>query len=194
MAATDVVRGIEHVGITVPDIEEATDFFVAAFGAEPMYDMHASPRATGGSGDPDASDQATLGVREGVSWLSSRMLRLGGGANIELFTYHDNGQRAAATASDLGIQHLALLVDDIDVASRLVVEAGGQALVGPSVLPGPEAGEGNKWLYTVAPWGTIIELISLPSPQAYETTTPLRRWQPAPRPTTQRDTGNEERP
>ena len=177
VSAARVVRGIEHVGITVPDVEAASEFLVAAFGAEVMYDMHASsPGPTEEDGD---SDQARLGVRSGTRWISSRMLRLGDGPGIELFEYSDDEQRPAATASDLGIQHIALYVDDIEAARKSVVDAGGVALAGPGVLPGPEAGEGNKWLYTLTPWGSIVELVALPSPQAYEQTTPLRRWRPA---------------
>ena len=37
------VRAIEHVGITVPDLEEATRFFAEAFGAEMIYDMIDTP-------------------------------------------------------------------------------------------------------------------------------------------------------
>ena len=37
------VRAIEHVGITVPDLEAATAFFAEAFGAEYLYDMLDEP-------------------------------------------------------------------------------------------------------------------------------------------------------
>jgi catechol 2,3-dioxygenase-like lactoylglutathione lyase family enzyme len=166
------IRGIEHIGITVPDIEAASEFLQAAFGAEVMYDIHAS-----GDG---SSDQAQLGVRAGVKWVSSRMMRLGSGPNVELFEFADDDQRPPATASDLGIQHLALYVDDIDAARQRVIDAGGTSLTGPFVLGGPEGGDGedNKWIYTLTPWGSIVELITLPLPQAYEDLTPLRRWRP----------------
>ncbi|GMA55222.1 hypothetical protein GCM10025857_65790 [Alicyclobacillus contaminans] len=34
----NITRGIDHVGVTVPDIEEATDFFKKALGAKVAYD------------------------------------------------------------------------------------------------------------------------------------------------------------
>ena len=37
------VRAIEHVGLTVPDLEEATTFFAEAFGAVKLYDMIDEP-------------------------------------------------------------------------------------------------------------------------------------------------------
>ena len=173
------VRGIEHIGITVPDLDEATEFLVAALGAVPLYDMH------GASGDvvdeeADRKSQRQLGTRPGTRWLGSRMLRLGEGPSIELFVYADDEQRPPVGASDLGIQHFAVYVDDIDAARDRIVAAGGTAYEGPNILGGAEGGENNKWLYTEAPWGSIIELVSRPSPEQYEETTPLRRWRPPP--------------
>ncbi len=172
-------RGIEHIGITVPDIEEATAFLVAALDAEILYDMQ-GPSAETVDEEADRRSQAQLGTRPGTRWIGSRMLRLGDGPSIELFEYADDGQRPSVTASDLGIQHFAVYVDDIDAARDRIVEAGGTAYAGPSLLPGAEAGEHNKWLYTVAPWGSIVELVSRPSPEQYEEATPLRRWRPEP--------------
>ena len=175
----DPVRAIEHIGITVPSIEEASAFLVAAFGAEVVYDMRPDPdRATGGTG-PDS--QATLGIRPGAIWKSSQMLKIGNGPSIELFEYEDEDQRAPVIASDYGLQHFALYVDDMDAARQRVIDAGGTALAGPSLLPGLESGAGNMWLYTLAPWGSIIELVSFPTPQPYEQTTELRRWRPDPK-------------
>lgn len=171
------VRGIEHVGITVPDLEEATVFLVAALGAEVLYDLPA-PDAGAFDEEADRRSQAQLGTRPGVRWLGSRMLRVGEGPSIELFEYADEEQRPSAGASDLGISHFALFVDDMEAARDRIVAAGGTSFAGPTTLPGAEAGEGNQWLYTVAPWGTIIELVARPSPEAYEETTALRRWRP----------------
>lgn len=175
----DPVRAIEHIGITVPSIEEASAFLVAAFGAEVVYDMKPDPdRATGGTG---SDSQATLGIRPGAIWKSSQMLKLGNGPSIELFEYEDENQREPVIASDYGLQHFALYVDDMDAARQRVIDAGGTPLAGPSLLPGIESGEGNMWLYTLAPWGSIIELVSFPSAQPYEQTTELRRWRPDPK-------------
>ena len=171
------VRGIEHIGITVPDIEEASAFLVAALGAEPLYDMHGAS-ADAIDEEAERRSRAQLGTRPGARWVSSRMLRIGEGPSIELFEYADPDQVPAVTASDLGIQHFAVYVDDIDAARDRIVAAGGTANEGPSILGGAEGGENNKWLYTVAPWGSIIELVSRPSPEQYEETTRLRRWRP----------------
>jgi catechol 2,3-dioxygenase-like lactoylglutathione lyase family enzyme len=173
---THVARGIEHVGITVPDVEAAARFLIDAFGAEVLYDMPAPERAPD---DPYPDEQARLGTRPGARWITTKVLRLGDGPGIELFEYADDEQRPPATPADLGLQHFSVYVDDIDAARELVVDAGGTALEGPLLLPGIESGDGNRWMYVVAPWGGIIELLTLPSPQRYEQETPLRKWRPA---------------
>jgi catechol 2,3-dioxygenase-like lactoylglutathione lyase family enzyme len=38
-----IIRAIEHVGLTVPDMEQATTFFAEAFGAQYLYDMLDEP-------------------------------------------------------------------------------------------------------------------------------------------------------
>jgi len=170
------VRAIDHVGLTVPDIEEAARFFAEALGAEPLYEMAPSQPPT----DENLRlEQAQLGTRPGTRWRRALMMRLGDGPCIELFDYEDPNRRPAVTATDLGVQHFAIYVDDIDAVKDRMVAAGATAMEGPSSLNGPEAGEGNRWLYVQAPWGGLIELVTYPSAQPWEQTTSLRRWKAA---------------
>lgn len=167
-----VIRAIEHIGITVPDLEQATDFFVDAFGAEKIYDMLDEPLA-------GPAVEAGLGIPQGARIEAIRMLRLGDGPNLELFTYSGAVQREPVVPSDYGLQHFCVYVDDIDEASTRLEKAGGQLLSAPGNLPGGDAGEGNRYLYARTPWGSTVELVTYPSPQAYESRTALRRWRPA---------------
>ena len=171
-----IARALDHVGITVPNIEEAAKFFIDAFGAQVIFAMD-THRDTS---DPAvvAQEQAKLGTRRTARWTRTLVLRLGEGPSIELFEYDDPERRDPPTPSDLGIQHFGVYVDDIEAARDRVVAAGGTSLDGPTLLPDLESGEGNQWLYTTAPWGGIIELVSYPSPQKYEETTDVRRWRP----------------
>ena len=171
-----VVRAIDHVGITVPDLEEGARFFREAFGAETIFAM-ATHRDTS-KAEILAEEQAKLGTRSTARWTSTLVLRLGDGPSIELFEYSDPERLPPPTPSDLGVQHFGIYVDDIAVACQHVVAAGGTILDEPTLLPGLESGEGNMWVYVVAPWGGIIELCSYPSPQLYEQQTDVRRWRP----------------
>lgn len=165
------VRAIEHVGITVPDIEEATRFFVEAFGAQKLYDMLDEPL-----GGPLVEEG--LGIPAGAVIEVIRMLRLGNGPNLELFSYSGVGQARPVVPSDFGIQHICIYVDDIDAAAERLQQAGGTLLSRPGELPGGDAGQGNRYVYTRTPWGSTIELVTYPSAQAYERHTSSRRWRP----------------
>lgn len=52
------IRAVEHIGLTVPDLEQATTFFAEAFGARKIYDMISEPlsgrRSRRASGCPRA--------------------------------------------------------------------------------------------------------------------------------------------
>ncbi|MFJ6700630.1 VOC family protein [Streptomyces sp. NPDC091272] len=168
------VRGIDHVGVTVPDLESATRFLVRALGAEVLYDT--LPRAEGPNGGPRTEQR--LGVPEGTEQRAIRMLALPRGPGIELFEFGGPRRREPALPCDLGWQHLALYVDDLDSAVDRCVGAGATLLADPHPLPGPEAGERNRFAYLRTPWGSTLELLTYPDPQPYERTTSRRRWTP----------------
>lgn len=169
-----IVRGIDHVGMTVPDLDAATEFFARAFGAEVLYDT--LPRSKGPKGG--WAIERRLGVPQGTVEVAVRMLRLPNGPGIELFEFSGPRQADAAVPCDLGWQHVAMYVDDVDETLRLIIEAGGTQLSEPGWLTGPEAGEHNRFVYCRTPWGGIVELVTYPDPQPYEKETDLRRWRP----------------
>ena len=173
-AGATSVRGIDHIGLTVPDLEAATRFFAEAFGALVLYDAlpHSAPARSG----PEL--EARLGVPAGTVQLAIRLLSFADGPSIELFEYRSPVQAAAATPCDYGWQHVAFYVDDIEGVAAAVVAAGGITLGEPRPLPHLEAGRANRFLYCRTPWGSTLELISYPDPQPYEQHTGMRRWRP----------------
>lgn len=170
----NVVRGIDHVGVTVPDVEAATAFFSHALGAETLYDT--LPRGEGPKGGEETTSR--LGVAPGTEQVAVRMLRLPHGPGLELFEFRGPQQREAAVPSDIGWQHLACYVEDLRVACTAVREAGGTVLSEPHPLPGPEAGPRNRFVYCRTPWGSTLELLTYPDPMPYEDVTAERRWRP----------------
>ena len=75
-------------------------------------------------------------------------------------------QQSPARPSDLGLQHFGVYVDDIDAAVERFVAAGGELVAAPAPTVGVEAGPRNAYCYAKTPWGTVIELITHPSPGA----------------------------
>jgi len=165
------LRGADHLGITVPKLDEAVDFFVNVIGCEAFYKM----------GPFKADDdwmQVHLAVNPRAEIPSMRLVRCGHGINLEIFEYSSPDQnRAPPKNSDIGGHHLAFYVDDM-AKSVAHLKANGVKLLGePTVMGGgPTAGE--TWLYFMAPWGMQLELVSYPKGKAYEKEYKTRLWNP----------------
>ncbi|RXH56367.1 VOC family protein [Granulicella sibirica] len=170
------IRGLDHIGITVPDIEAATTFLEGAFGAEVIYQTltkEDKPQQGGAT-------EHRLHLAQGASIRAIRMLRLQNGPGIELFEMQSPHQQPAARPSDLGLQHMALYVDDVSSATSRFKAAGGTIFSEPHPLPPLESGKDNLFCYGITPWGMMVEFVSYPTTQPYTQETSLRRWTPAP--------------
>jgi catechol 2,3-dioxygenase-like lactoylglutathione lyase family enzyme len=167
------LRGVEHVGFTVPDIEEATRFFVEVIGCECVYCLEPFSDPTG-----DWMHRH-LGVHPRAIARAVRLFRCGHGSNFEVFEFASPDQkREQPKNSDVGGHHLAFYVDDFDAALEYLRANGVRILGEPTVrTTGPSAGQ--TWVYFLAPWGMQLELVSFPNGKAYEATTDLRLWHPA---------------
>jgi catechol 2,3-dioxygenase-like lactoylglutathione lyase family enzyme len=176
---TAPLRGIDHIGVTVPDIELATKFLEAGCGAEVIYRSFEAGQSPQGG----AKLEHDLNLASGTRLIASRMIRLGVGPTIELFELQASDQRPAARPSDFGMQHLALYVDDMVAAIKRFETAGGKIFSKPNPFLFPmEAGDGNLFCYGEAPWGMVIEFITYPSKMGYEEKTDLRLWHSTPKP------------
>jgi catechol 2,3-dioxygenase-like lactoylglutathione lyase family enzyme len=185
VVSSSSVRGVDHIGITVPDIELATQFFRDGLGAVHLYDLVAdyeivSPPGSGPAAPLGFDLEATVGVSSGTKLRALRLLRVGNGPSIELFEYEGVPQQDPARPSDRGLQHLAFYVDDIHSVAQDIAAAGGELLDGPHSMPGLETGHGALFHFARAPWGTYLELITYPEPQQYHLVTSRRRWTPQP--------------
>lgn len=166
------LRGMEHVGFTVPDLEEATRFFVDVIGCVYVYSLGPI------RGDDDWM-RRHLDVDPRAVVKELRFLRCGHGSNFEIFEYEAPGQnRTPPKNSDIGGHHLAFYVDDFGAALAYLRSRGVTILGEPTVRTnGPSAGQ--TWVYFNAPWGMQLELLSYPQGKGYESGTSLRLWNPA---------------
>ncbi|MCK9916719.1 MULTISPECIES: VOC family protein [Microbacterium] len=165
------LRGSDHLGITVPDLEEAERFLVDVLGAVPVYTLGAK-RA-----DDDWMSRQ-LGVHPRSVITEIRFYRLGNGTNLEVFAYETpDGQSPPPRNSDIGGHHLALYVDDMDAAIAHLRAYDVEIMGDPIASAGAAAGQ--RWLYFRAPWGMQFELVSYPDGKAYEADSPVILWHPA---------------
>jgi catechol 2,3-dioxygenase-like lactoylglutathione lyase family enzyme len=164
--------GIDHVGITVPNVVEAAEWFEAALGA-------VNPLTFGPFGDPTGDFMRLLvdvDPRAVVDQI--RMVRAADGPGIELFQYEAPDQdQTFRRNSDWGGHHVAFYVRHIDKAVETLQARGAEKRFGPfAVTGGPAAGQTINYFST--PFGTDIELISYPHGMAYEATAPIPLWDP----------------
>jgi catechol 2,3-dioxygenase-like lactoylglutathione lyase family enzyme len=177
-AGTNRARGIDHVGLTVSDIENAGKFLIDGLGAEFIYEMLSAD-------DPPLEGPAVerlVRLPAGAKINVIRMYKMGTGPGIELFQYTTPDQRPPARGCDFGWQHVALYVDDMEAVAARAMAAGAERLNPAWSLMNAESGAGNSFCFLIAPFGALVELISYPTAQSYESGTPLRRWKPPPIP------------
>ena len=169
-------RGIDHVGITVPDLDAATDFFMRAFGAALVHDL-VSPSTEPLHGQ---EVEQQLGTPAGSRIMRIRLLRIGNGPTLELFQFESVKQTSPIALKDLGWNHICFYVDDISSAAERFEEAGGKLLTPPHPTGSDKKGQRSRGVYGRAPWGSLIELLTYPDRVQYPDQA-VQRWTPQPR-------------
>jgi glyoxylase I family protein len=159
------LTGLDHVGFTVPDLDEAHTFLVDVLGCEYLYQLGPYTSDPKGRGADWLS--AHLGVDDRAVMRRLRFFRCGPRAVFEVFEYEAPDQsRALPRNSDIGGHHVALYVDDLDVAVAHLRAHGVEVMGEPTVSGGPS--EGQRWVYFLAPWGMQFELVSYPGGKAFD--------------------------
>ncbi|MEM1079896.1 MAG: VOC family protein [Pseudomonadota bacterium] len=150
------MRGTQHIGITVPNVEEAVEFLVDVMGCESFFSF--------GPFGPFEDDWMTrnLNVNPRAEIEVITMVRCGNGPALEVFQYTSPDQDPNPPAnSDIGGYHIAFYVDDIRAAEQHLRDNGVQVLESPKPLTGTGL-EGMEWLYFLSPWGMQMEVVSAP--------------------------------
>lgn len=163
------MRGSDHLGVTVPDLQQAVSFFVDVMGCEAFYKL-----------GPFKADDDWMAVHLGVNARAEipqmQLVRCGYGTNLELMQYKSPDQNTViAKNSDVGGFHFAFYVDDMDKAVAYLKSRGVKFLGEPTTMTsGPSTGE--TWGYFLSPWGMNLELVSYPKGKAYEKDYKTRLW------------------
>jgi catechol 2,3-dioxygenase-like lactoylglutathione lyase family enzyme len=165
------LRGAEHLGFTVPSIEQAHEFFVDIIGCEFVYKLGPWVR------DDDWFHEH-LNINPRSVLKENRFYRCKFGPNFEVFEFESPGQDLEPPLnSDVGGHHIAFYVDDMDAAEAYLRAKGLRVLGDPT--SSSSSSEGQRWLYFLSPWGMQFELVSYPQGKAYESTSSVKLWHPA---------------
>lgn len=166
------VYGMQHIGFTVPDLDEAVSFFETVFGAVECL-------STGRIDVDDAFMRRRLGVPGTCRIEDIKVLRVGNGTNLEIFSYSGDAEPDAPPKrnSQPGGFHLAFQVDDCMAAAERLRAQGVEVLDGPTYV---DAGamEGLTWCYLRAPWGQFLEIVSMDGPLGAERAGQPAQWSP----------------
>jgi glyoxylase I family protein len=151
---------VDHVGITVPDLDEAAAFYCDVFGCIERFrmgpfDARELPRM------PDGRDWflAHMNVADGCCRFV--MLQLGPNLMLELFQYDRPADRNEEVPRncDIGGHHIALRVTDLDAAlSYLKKKDRVRVMDGPIVVTEGVCA-GMRVNYFLDPWGNQLELV-----------------------------------
>jgi predicted enzyme related to lactoylglutathione lyase len=143
---------INHVGITVADIDAAVQFYTQAFDLCVLVAPF------------DASTETEGAERRfdvfGMEWEHMKLAHLAnaGGVGFELFQFVQPPVHVREEGFDYwnsGVSHIALTVDDIEQTIERITQLGGRARSGIHKLP-----SGTRICYCADPWGTAIELVT----------------------------------
>lgn len=140
-----MIHGIDHTALSVPDMDEALEFYGGVLGFE--VEMNAGWP----SGAKPLDD--LVGLADSASKVA--MLRLGD-SRIELFEYQNpvgKPQDPDRPVCDHGIIHLCFAVSDIDAEYRRL-EAAGVRFNSEPINMGKEI-----CVYGRDPFGNVLELI-----------------------------------
>lgn len=164
------IAGTDHIGFTVPDMDQAHAFFTEILGCTHVYSLGPFPA------DPELM-VGKLNVAPEAVMKQIRFYRCNTGANFEVFSYESPDQsRMPPRNSDVGGHHLAFYVADIDTAVVWLRDQGVRVLGEPTASSGPS--QGQRWVYFLSPWGMQFELVSFPDGKAYEVNAETLLWDP----------------
>jgi glyoxylase I family protein len=150
---------VDHIGFTVPDLDEAREFLVDVLGCEYLYSL-------GPFVHEDDWMAEHLNVHPRAVMRRNSFFRCGDQVIFEVFSYEAPDQvRTPPRNSDVGGHHVALYVEDLDAAVAHLTSCGVRLLGEPTASAG--AHEGQRWVYFLSPWGMQFELVSYPDGKAY---------------------------
>ncbi len=156
------LEGMDHVGITVPDLDEAVAFYCTLLGAREIFRL--GPFDARDFDLVDGKDWALAHVNVADGRFTLAMLEYAKASRLELFQYDRPTDRPNAPPrnSDLGGHHIAFKVSDLDAVLAIAETLSLKFLAGPiEINEGPAAGQ--RIIYVLDPWGNQLELVEYES-------------------------------
>lgn len=152
------LQSVDHVALTVPDLDAATRFYTEVLGGEERYalgpfDARELPTAD------DGRDWTAAHLNVPDARLRFRAISLGG-TLLELFAYErpEPGRSDSPRNCDLGGHHFGLRVSDLVVATEYLTQNGVRVMDGPIDIPAGLPDAPGRVRYFLDPFGNQLEL------------------------------------
>ncbi len=141
------VKSIRHAGIVVSDMTKSLEFYRDLLGMEVWADFE----------DKSAYAQAVTGVPNAHIWMVKLQAKDGGSVELLKYLSHPQPIPEPRRSCDVGINHVALHVDDIDS----LYEKLKQHHIRFNAPPTLSTDGGAKTTYCRDPEGVLVELVQM---------------------------------
>lgn len=152
-------KRVDHVSLTVLDLDAAIEFYTRAFGAELAYrmgpfDAAKLPRMN------DGRDWTEAHINVPGACLEIAMLKWQGSIGMELFAYSlpADAAKSPPRNCDIGNRHLCIEVEDIDAAIAHLEHNGCKPMAGSIDMADGPCPPSRSW-YVLDPFGNQLELV-----------------------------------
>lgn len=150
---------ITHVGLAVPDLDKAIDWYSKVFNF----------RILAGPFEFDANDENADTMSQDLQGFEVKKMRnahimSSGGVGIELFEFQDPPPKKQDPTPRAGFFHICLVVDDLVDSIERIVQHGGKQR---SKIWNVTKGKNHYLVYTEDPFGNIIELYTRSTSEIY---------------------------
>ncbi len=152
------LEGMDHVGITIPNLDEGVAFYSELLGATEIFRL--GPFDARDFDQVDGKDWTEAHVNVVDGRFTIAMLEYANGSRLELFQYDRPTDRPALPPknSDLGGHHIAFKVTNLDAVLALRETYSLRFMAGPiEITEGPAAGQ--RIIYVLDPWNNQLELV-----------------------------------
>ncbi len=141
------VKSIRHAGIVVSDMTKSLEFYRDLLGMEVWADFE----------DKSAYAQAVTGVPNAHIWMVKLQAKDGGSVELLKYLSHPQPIPELRRACDVGINHVALHVDDIDSLYEKLRQHDIRFIAPPTLSTDGRA----KTTYCRDPEGVLVELVQM---------------------------------
>ncbi|KAH0848274.1 hypothetical protein AYO21_04304 [Fonsecaea monophora] len=158
MASIQHNRPFNHVGVSVPDIQKAVDWYSSLFGFQLIGNkIHDIKRA-------EVPNAPIFGIYpESLQHVKVAYMATGNGVGFELFEFGNPKTYVPEKEFEYhrgGFFHICVTDPEPDALVGRIVKAGGKQ-IGATVDPVFPVPKNIKCLYAADPWGNVIEILDI---------------------------------